>query len=274
MDLKNRKVSDSPNIVYKEEPYTISLCSGKGGVGKSTITANLGAQLSARGYKVLVWDADLNLPNLHLLFGVEPPVRSNEVIENDIPVAKAIHEIRDGLYILSGRPEHKSQNGLSKDSIMVVYEQLLLNTDFDFILLDTPAGASESVLKCCNIADMTVFIVTDEPTSLVDAYVLVKLLLPYVDSKYIKLIVNNCIDTEDAEDITAKINLATEKFLGVTFESIAQIPYDRVVRKSIIEQTLFTDPGMARKDSEIYIAMEALIDQIESLSGIRLFQKS
>lgn len=270
VEHNEQPTSQSPlleELQEKNEPFTLTFCSGKGGVGKSILTANLGAMLATEGYKVLVWDADIELPNLHLLFGVEPPVRSNDVIENKVPIEKALFEVRERLYVLSGRPDHKSQNDSSDDGILAIYEQLLINTDFDFILLDTPAGASETVLKCCNIADRTVFVVTDEPTSLVDAYVLVKLLLPYIDSRFIKMVVNNCIDDEDAEDITEKVNLATDKFLGTVFESLAMIPYDRIVRRSIVKQKLFTDGSDLPAESNIQDSMAMLRDKVLDMSG-------
>jgi flagellar biosynthesis protein FlhG len=254
--------------IQKEEPFVLAVCSGKAGVGKSVLVANLGCMLSENGLKVLVWDSDEYLPNLHLLFGVEPPVRIPDIIDKEIPITKAICGISENLFILSGRSEQNSEDGDSPDSVMAIYEQLLIHTDFDLILIDTPAGASETVLKCCNIADTTALVVTDEPASLVDAYVLVKLLLPYIQSDYIKVIVNNCIDQEDADDIIEKINLATGKFLGSIFDPIATIPYDRLVRQSILQQKPFMlESENIEPESDIKEQMMSFRDNLLTISG-------
>jgi flagellar biosynthesis protein FlhG len=223
----------------KNNPFVITVCSGKGGVGKSFITSNIASLLSQEGLKVLVWDADSNFPNQHILFGVEPQIRLNEVYNGQINLKKAIFQYSSGLDILAGKPAVGNINYQSAESILDLYKKLLIETNYDVILIDTPAFSSEDVLQCCNIADRISVVVNDEPTSLLDAYGLLKILLSYIEKDYLNLIVNNVIDFEDADEISSKLNLATEKFLKTKLDVLGFIPYDRNIKKSIVAQNLF-----------------------------------
>lgn len=241
-----------------KSPTVISICSGKGGVGKSVLSANIAYQLSKSGCKVLVWDTNLQFPNQHLLFAVEPPVRLNEVMSSKINVSSAIYQIDKDLFILAGSPADYdfSENNIS---IIKVFEDIINNLEFDYIILDTPAGYSDDILQASMISDMILTVVTDEPTSLLDAYGLIKILLNKIDSKKINLLVNNVIDIEDADEISYKLNLAMEKFLKLIMNSIGFVPYDRIVRQSILQQELFIK---AEPESEVSKSIDKISKKI------------
>ncbi len=240
-------------------PFVITIASGKGGVGKSVLAANLGNTLARGGAKVLIWDADMNFPNQHLLHGVEPPVRLLQVYTGKVSAATAIFNISENLDLLADLPATGETLEESQITIIDAYRQILLDTDYDIIILDTPAGASEHVIACCSIADIISVVITDEPTSLLDAYGLVKILLNLAEASKIKLLVNNVIDYEDAEDISAKLNLATDKFLQLQLDVLGFVPYDRIVRLSILQQELFTN---LCHDSEVSAAIAKIADRI------------
>ena len=241
-------------------PFVVTLASGKGGVGKSFIASNLANLLSRSGYSVLLWDADMHFPNQHLMLGVEPPIRLSEVYSGDIDLLKAIYPINDRLHLLADTPATGEIRDYSSEAILNVYKQLLIETKYDIIIVDTPALTNDEVLQCCNIADLILMIVNDEPTALLDTYGLIKILLPYIGKEYINLLVNNVIDLEDADEISGKLNLATAKFLNVELDFIGFLPYDREVRQSIVKQQLLTE----YESNDLVEALNKIVKNISS----------
>lgn len=239
-------------------PYFITICSGKGGVGKSVLAANLAYVLSVMGIKTLVWDADMNLPNQHLIHGVEPPVRVSQAYAGKIDVNTAFFPLKDNLTLLADMPSAGMIKDFDSKVILKAYAELI-EEDFDVVIVDTPAGASEDILNSCRIADVIYLVITDEPTSLLDAYGLLKIILHYMGKDRVKLLVNNVIDVEDADEISEKLNLATQKFLELSLDVVGFVPYDRVVRQSIVKQELF---AKTEQSSELIKSIETIADKI------------
>jgi flagellar biosynthesis protein FlhG len=248
----------------KKHPYFITICSGKGGVGKSVLTTNLAYSLAISGIKTLIWDADMQFPNQHLIVGVEPPVRLSQVYAGNVDAKTAIFNIEEDLDILSDMPASGLAEYYSETPILDVYRQILQIPDYEVVIIDSPAGASSNVLQCCDIADNIALVVTDEPTSLLDAYGLVKILLKRDYKKKINLIVNNVIDFEDADEISEKMNLATHKFLKTELEVLGFVPYDRSVRQSIINQEPIVKNNLSQEvKSSIISIKDQLIKKLD-----------
>jgi flagellar biosynthesis protein FlhG len=258
---------DFNNHTYqKAVPYIVTVCSGKGGVGKSVLVSNIAYSLAQENLSVLIWDADKYFPNQHFLLGVEPPARLSEVYSGMISLKNAVFPITTNLSLLADTPATGTNFFHDRNEIIECYKQIINDTDFDIVLIDTPAGASYEVFECCNISDLTAIVITDEPTSLLDAYALIKIIKQQNDIDKISLLVNNVIDWEDAEDISKKLNLATEKFLGVAFDVLGFVPYDRTVRQSILSQELFI---IDNYDSEVSKAIRLVAGNI--LKRINLY---
>jgi flagellar biosynthesis protein FlhG len=192
-------------------------------------------------------------------------VRLTEVYAGRVNVDQAVFRVSDNFFLLADLPAAGKTDDLPTDMLYEVYKEILAYTDFDFILIDTPAGASAEVIECSRFADMVNIVITDEPTSLIDAYALVKILLEYIPLKKINLLVNNVIDLEDADEITTKLNLATEKFLGLKLDLMGFVPYDRAVRQSIIHQELFTNSNNA---CEVNESVEKIADKLSSIISV------
>jgi flagellar biosynthesis protein FlhG len=225
-------------------PFKITVTSGKGGVGKSFLVSNLAYIMSKQSIKTLVFDADSQFPNQHLIFGAEPPLRLSQVYSGQIEAEKAIFKINNNLDLLSDLPATGIAEYYSENMIIDVFTQLLHTSNNEVIIFDTPSGAGNQVLQAASISDLIILVINDEPTSLLDAYGLIKILRKNGLDDKIKLIVNNVIDFEDADEMSEKLNLATKKFLRRSYESLGFVPYNRAVRKSIIEQELLaiSDP--------------------------------
>jgi len=259
----NMKIDNQHSI-----PYITTITSGKGGVGKSIIASNLAYLFANNKVKTLVWDFDLHFPNLHLIFGAEPPIRVNDVFAGRVDINKAVSKLEDNLYILAGLPGTGYSIEYDSDKFLTMFANLITHSDFDLIIFDTSAGISESFLQCCNISDLVQIVVTDEPTSLMDAYGLIKILMQYINTKKMRLLVNNVIDSEDADDISTKLNLATAKFLRLRLDVLGYIPYGREVRQSIINQELLSsvspDSEVVRSINDIYKKIAPNINKIHT----------
>ncbi len=215
-------------------PFVIAVCSGKGGVGKSILTANLALGLGEEGLPVIVWDADIAFPNQHILFGVEPPLRSHDVFRGRSDAGSALFPAASNVQILAGKTgtgPADVQPGELHNVATTLHEEPAA-----VLIIDTAAGSSDDVLQCCAEADLVLVVVTDEPPSIVDAYGLIKILQTNTPATALALVVNNTIDAEDAEEVVKKMNMATERFLKRRIGSIGFVPYDRAVRTSIVEQ--------------------------------------
>lgn len=255
----------------KNKPFLLTVAGGKGGVGKSFIAANVACALAANGASTLIWDADIRFPNQHLMFGVEPPVRLNDVYAGRIELERAIYYLKDDLYIIADLPAAGKSEDFDPTGIDEIYSKIVESERFDVIVVDTGNGASPETLQCCYLADEIALVATDEPTSLLDAYGLVKILLKYADPDKMKLIVNNVIDDEDADDVSKKLNLAAEKFLGFSIDAVGFLPYDRGVRQSILRQEpLFgssteTEIGNALKNLGEYYSNKIPLDRVREI---------
>lgn len=221
------------------KPYIITICSGKGGVGKSFLTANLAALLAQSGCNTLIIDGDRHFPNQHLITGAEPSYRLSDVISGKIMPASALHIICDNLHLLAEMPADLVDCHFSAEKYFDVFKDLIIETNFDVIIVDTASGASEETLFFCDLSDVSIVIINDEPVSILDAYALIKILTSFKSNNEIGLLVNNVIDAEDADEVSGKLNLALERFLEKSVDYIGFVPYDRLVRQSIIRQELF-----------------------------------
>ena len=242
-------------------PFVITMCSGKGGVGKSVLAANLAYALAKQSLTVLVWDANMYFPNQHLLFGVEPPIRLTDAYSGKTSVLSCIYPINENLCILADSPPSSEKEKLKASEILDTYIEILKETNFDVIIIDTPAVYSEEVLQCCNISDLVCIVINDEPTSLLDAYGFIKILLKFIEQTKLNLIVNNVIDSDDADEISGKLNLATEKFMKMELNCLGFVPYDRIVRQSILRQELFVS---VEPEQESSIAITKIANNIKS----------
>ncbi|MBX3042623.1 MAG: P-loop NTPase [Candidatus Kapabacteria bacterium] len=238
----------------------ITFCSGKGGVGKSVITANTASALGMHS-SVLVLDSVTDLPNQHIIFGVEPPIRLMSVLSGHVMVESAAFQINKNVSLLVDSPLEVGEENNSVLELTDVVADLKFNSEFDYLIIDTHSGISDQLVEFCYMSDLVVVLITDEPTSLLDAYGLVKVLVNFIDSKKIVLLVNNVIDSEDAEEISEKLNLATTKFLNMNLEVLGFVPYSRNVRKSIQRQELLT---LSNKDDDATKAIMSIANKIHT----------
>ena len=172
-------------IKLNKKTMTINIASGKGGVGKSFLASNLAYALSLEGKKVAIWDADSVFPNLHLIYGVEPPNRLNDVYSGKISLDFCASEIYPNLDLYADRPSLGKVDKYSPSELAKIHSKLVKCGKYDFIIIDSAAGVSKSMIYASHFANINAIIVTDEPTSILDAYGLIKILIRIVGKRKI-----------------------------------------------------------------------------------------
>ena len=243
-----------------KNPVITSIASGKGGVGKTFITANLGACLAMEGNKVLVVDCDLGLANMDILLGVNPAFTLQDVVFGDKPVKEVIISTKAGFDLVPASSGVKEMGQLVYEKIELVKNTLdKIFPDYDWILLDTGAGISEAVLQFNLVAPKNIIVLNREPTSLTDAYAVIKVMYQRFEKQSFGIIVNSARDAKEADELFGHINNVCKEFLGLSLHYLGYVISHDAVPKSIVNQEVLTkkSPGseVGKRCSTIAMAM-------------------
>jgi flagellar biosynthesis protein FlhG len=219
----------------------ISITSGKGGVGKTNIVVNLGYQLSRDGHRVLILDADLGLGNLDILIGLAPRYNLSHVLSGEKRIRDIIVEGPGNLRILPAASGIQELTHLSRDQKMsMLYELDELLDTIDILLIDSAAGISATVMDFSVSAQEIMVVVTPEPTSITDAYALMKVLSTRYSEKTCRLIVNQVSSEQEGREIFRQLNLVTRKFLSINMEYFGCILQDDNLVRCVKQQRIIS----------------------------------
>ena len=247
----NRKLEEKNNSTQKvsgKGPRVISIASGKGGVGKTNIVANLGYAFCKMGKKVLIFDADLGLGNLDILLGLTPKYNLSHFILGEKTLDEIIVEGPAGMKIIPAASGIKELVHLSKEQKLPVLKQFdALVEAFDVFLIDTAAGISNNVLHFTAIAQDVMVIVSPEPTSLTDAYALIKVLSYHHGVNTFNLVVNMVSSEQESKEVYRQLEMVTDRFLEVNINYAGYILSDEKVTKGVRRQKIISEiyPGSA-----------------------------
>lgn len=218
----------------------LAVTSGKGGVGKTVVSANLAAALAARGERVLVLDADLGLANLDVVLNLYPKTTLHDVFTDRATLDEAIVPAPGGFSVLLAGSGLVEYSRLTPE-LRARLEQTLsaLAPRFDCILLDTGAGISDVVLFSVSLADEVVLVVTPEPTAMTDAYATIKVLAAQQRRELVHLVVNQTTRLGEARGIRGQLQRVVDHYVNspasraVRLELVGDIPVDPAVRESV-----------------------------------------
>lgn len=221
----------------------LAVSSGKGGVGKTNIVANLAYALSKRGKKVLVVDADLGLNNIDILLGLASKKHIGHVLSGDSNVEDIILQGPEGIHVLPAGDGLQELTQLETEKKMVLMDELdRVSRNYDYLIFDTGAGISPNVTFFCSAAHETILVATTEPTSLTDVYALMKVLHNKHSQKHFRLIVNSVVSEREAQGVFRNLTAVTDRFLkGVSVEYLGHIFQDPNVPKAIRQQKAFLE---------------------------------
>lgn len=221
----------------------LAIGSGKGGVGKTNLVANLSYALCKKNKKVLIFDADLGLHNIDILLGLTPKFNVGHVLSGEKTVEEVIVEGPGGIHVLPATEGFQELTSLDQAQKTTLLDELdRVSFDYDFLIFDTGAGISSNVTYFCSAAHEILLIATAEPTSLTDVYSLMKVLYQKHNQKHFRLILNNVRSEREALEIFRHLSAVTDKFLSqISLEYLGFVVADPVVPKSVRQQKAFVE---------------------------------
>lgn len=221
-------------------PRIIAVTSGKGGVGKTNLVVNLGLTLTAMKKQVIILDADLGMANVEILMNVTPPYSLYDCIYRNRSINEVICPAPGGVRIISGGSGILGLANLNDINQRRLVESLdILNKMADFVLVDTGAGISKNVLAFLASVEEVIVVVVPEPTSIADAYGLIKVLAKYDLHREVNLVVNRARSRAEANQTAEKMDGIASRFLGLRVNYLGFIPEDRIVNDAVRSQEPF-----------------------------------
>lgn len=219
----------------------ITVTSGKGGVGKSSISVNLAIALSQRGRRVVVLDADFGLANVEIMLGIHPRYNLADLMFHGKSIKDIITYGPENVGFISGGSGIEEMSNLTREQIFMLIHKLgELDRLADVVIVDTGAGIGSSVLEFVAASSEVLLVTTPEPTSITDAYALLKTLnhCSSFDSRrtVVKMIANQVRDYGDASELFKKIGVVVNKFLDVKIQYLGGVPYDSNMSRAVIRQ--------------------------------------
>ncbi len=228
----------------------ITIASGKGGVGKTSISLNLSLALAASGHRVCLFDADLGLANVNILTGLFPEHGLEDVICGEYSLGDIMIKDFQGIDIIPGSSGvEKIADMTSKEAQRLILSFLELSV-YDYFILDTSAGISSQVLSFCRASHEMILVATPEPTSLTDAYSLLKVLSKHPGLPRIKVVINHVKTASAAKKAYARLKETVHKFLPIQISPLGIVAQDHNVPISVVSQIpffmLFPDTDASR----------------------------
>jgi flagellar biosynthesis protein FlhG len=220
---------------------SIAITGGKGGVGKSNLSVNLALELGSLGNTVGLLDADFALANADLLCGVAPEYHLGHVVSGLKDLDDIVLPIGENVTLIPGGSGVEDLASFSITDNHEVFEKVReMDKQLDYLLIDTAAGIGENVAGLLAAASEAIVVVTPDPTSIVDAYATIKVVLRRAPGKPISVVVNNIIGIGDAEQVYQSINAAVHGFLDHHLNFLGMIPHDSTVQEAIRKQVPVT----------------------------------
>ena len=217
----------------------ITVTSGKGGVGKTSISLNLSLSLAQKGFKVCLFDADLGLANVNILTGLYPKRDLETCISGKCDLDQIVIKDYQGIDIIPGSSGVEKLAGLSITQTSTLIKSFLSIKNYDYFIFDTSAGISSQVLSFCLASHEIILVVTTEPTSLTDAYSMLKVLNKYQYTYSVKIVLNRVSSGMIAKKAYTQLKKTSDKYLSVKIEPLGVMVDDKNVQYAVIAQKPF-----------------------------------
>ena len=257
-------------------PMVVAVTSGKGGVGKTSISVNLAVALGARGVRVLCVDADLGLANMDIVMGVAPTFTAAELVRGEAEIDEVLVEGPDNVWLLPGASGQHDLAGLNDRGRKTLFEAIdTLDERFDAVVVDTGAGIGSNAVGFAAAAKDVLVVVTPEPTSVADAYGMIKVLSTRCGVRRMKVVANSCASAAEGERVFQRISALADRFLDVVLEYVGHVPKDNSVGRAVVRGEPFMcthpDSPAARAVDGLAGKLLASDDDDDREGAIRLF---
>ncbi|EKD82297.1 MAG: hypothetical protein ACD_39C01378G0001 [uncultured bacterium] len=228
----------TPRKAGEKIARTITVTSGKGGVGKTSLVANIAICLAQSGQRVIILDADLGLANIDVVFGIRPRYNLMDVVNGDMNIDEIMIQGPSGIQIIAGGSGVSELAQLEPEKSQRLFNQLrFLEDKTDFLLIDTGAGISDNVISFCQAADQIIVISTTEPTSLADAYGIIKIISGRRPDSHVSLLVNRVDEESEGVQVHERISRVAAEFLHFPVHHLGTLPQDRNMHLAVRQQT-------------------------------------
>jgi flagellar biosynthesis protein FlhG len=235
-------MSDHMQQTALRHPRVIAVSSGKGGVGKTTVSINLAVALSQQGQAVVLLDADLGLANVDVLLGLTPSRSLAEVIDGSCQLTDVLIDGPAGIRIVpaaSGIQHMAELSSLERAGLIDAFS--LLEGQIDVMVVDTAAGIAANTLQFCDAAQEVLIVVCDDPASITDAYATIKVLNQRSGRNRFRVLVNMVQDERSALRLFARLLAVTDRYLDVSVDYVGQIPFDPRVAQAVRRRRCVAD---------------------------------
>lgn len=248
----------------------IAVTSGKGGVGKTNVSVNLAVQLAHKGRRVLLMDADLGLANVDILLGLRPERNLSHVIAGECSLRDIMMTGPARLSIIPAASGIKRMAEMGPaEHAAIVQGFSSLTDDFDVMIIDTAAGISDSVVTFSQASQEVLVVVTDEPTSLADAYGLIKVLNRDAKINHFRVLCNMVDSDRQARNIFKRMHDVAERFLSVQLSYAGYIPRDPFLQKAVARQRVVSEVYPATESSLAFKKLAYTVDNWAMPTGPR-----
>jgi flagellar biosynthesis protein FlhG len=212
----------------------VTIASGKGGVGKSVLAANLALAAGEQGLRVLLVDADANLGSLDTLFGLSPETRLHDLVSGRMTLSDVLTPVTGSLWLIAGANGMTGRVPSGANAVDAVLRAAGERSPaFDLVIVDAGAGIGRDVIDACRIAGETWVVATPEPTSIMDAYALIKMASGGAGGREFRLLLNRVRSEADADDAALKLRMAVTNFLGFDVPYEGSVPDDPAVSDAV-----------------------------------------
>ncbi|HAI96353.1 MAG: cobyrinic acid a,c-diamide synthase [Cycloclasticus sp.] len=256
------QASGMSHMKNKKPVRVIAIASGKGGVGKTNLSVNLGISFCKLGQKVALLDADMGLANVDILLGLHPNYNLTHVLSGEKSLDDIVVEGPSGLKVIpaSSGVQHMAEMGtMEQAGIINAFSEF--QEDIDLLLVDTAAGIHGGVVNFARACQEVIVVVCDEPTSLTDAYALIKLLNRDHGLNRFHVVTNMVESLQHGQALYQKLCKVTDQYLEVALYFTGAVPFDKTLRKSVQKQQAVVESS---PNSQVSIAIKHLAKKINS----------